>query len=95
MRFSLAIVSSALLAQLALAAPATPTAPSKSNMDIDVSEFKSAQTSPLELKDTFVTFNWKKESEDNTVVDRVFSFELPEAAELQVTDFLQGTLILF
>ncbi|KAG1448781.1 hypothetical protein G6F56_008847 [Rhizopus delemar] len=85
MRFSLAIASSLLLAQLALAAPAA-----KTNMAIDLKEFKNAQISPLAFQDSFETFNWKKEGEENTVVDRVFSFDLAEPAQLQVTDFLQG-----
>ncbi|CAO3700092.1 unnamed protein product [Rhizopus stolonifer] len=85
MRFSLAIASSLLLAQLALAAPAA-----KTNMAIDLKEFKNAQISPLSFQNSFETFNWKKEGEENTVVDRVFSFDLDEPAQLQVTDFLQG-----
>ncbi|KAI9263057.1 hypothetical protein BY458DRAFT_240671 [Sporodiniella umbellata] len=88
MRFSLAIASSILLAQLAIAAPATSDA--KSNMAIDLKDFQGSQVTPLAFQDTFETFHWKKDGEDNTVVDRVFSFDLTEPAELQVTDFLQG-----
>lgn len=83
MRFSVAFVSTALLAHLALAAPAT----SQSNMAIEAEQF-AAQGS-VELKDTFETFNWKK-TEEESEVDRTFSFDLTQPAELQVTDFLQG-----
>ncbi|ORE02307.1 hypothetical protein BCV72DRAFT_54637 [Rhizopus microsporus var. microsporus] len=85
MRFSLALVSSALLAQLALAAPA-----SQSNMAIPEGDFKSAQVTPLKVQENFSVFHWKKEDGEDATIDRVFSFELNEPAQLQITDYLKS-----
>jgi hypothetical protein len=86
MRFSLAIISAAFLAQLAHAAPAIQDSP---NMAIEASNFKSAQMLNLEMKDTFEPFHWQKVN-NAPVVDRTFKLELKEPAELQITDLFKG-----
>ncbi|KAI8384386.1 uncharacterized protein BYT42DRAFT_643207 [Radiomyces spectabilis] len=84
MRFTLAILSAAYLAQLAATAPTTV-----SNSEIDASQFTSAQISPLEVSEQFQAFNWMV-SESSPVVDRTFTIDLAEPAELQVTDYKLG-----
>ncbi|KAI9256176.1 hypothetical protein BY458DRAFT_578903 [Sporodiniella umbellata] len=82
MRFSIAFASATLLAHLALGAPAT-----QPNMAIESGQFMPQGA--IDLKDSFETFNWKK-TEEGSEVDRTFSFELTQPADLQITDFLQN-----
>lgn len=58
-------------------------------MAVNLNEFEASQISALELKEDFETFHWIKEDQDTTV-DRTFTFELKEPAELQITDFMKG-----
>ncbi|KAG2202431.1 hypothetical protein INT46_001327 [Mucor plumbeus] len=86
MRFcSLALVSAFLLASV------NAIAVYRSNMVIEPETFKVASEAfTLELKEDFETFHWMKETQDSTMVDRTFAFELKEPAELQITDFMMG-----
>lgn len=85
MRFTLTLVSTAMLANMALAAPANP----QQNSEIEVNGFNPAQTAALQLGEQFQPFNWKAEGEQKTV-DRTFSLDLAEPAELQITDYKLG-----
>ncbi|ORY91854.1 hypothetical protein BCR43DRAFT_566186 [Syncephalastrum racemosum] len=85
MRFTLTLVSAAMLANMALAAPANP----QQNSEIEVNGFNPAQTAALQLGEQFQPFNWKAEGEQKTV-DRTFSLDLAEPAELQITDYKLG-----
>lgn len=61
----------------------------QSNMGIDATQFKGEQISKLDMTETFGTFHWKTEK-NGSRVDRVFTLELSEAAEFQITDFMMG-----
>ena len=84
MRFSLSIVSAAMLATLATAAPAAQT-----NYNIELSS-DEAPTEPiaLELGAEFETFNWAADKS----VDRTFTLYLDAPAQLQITDFKLGNV---
>ncbi|CEP09079.1 hypothetical protein [Parasitella parasitica] len=85
MRLCLALISAAVLATV----NATPTTMPKSNMAVDPKEFKALQVSTLELKEDFETFHWIKADQD-AMIDRAFTLDLKEPAELQITDFMMG-----
>ncbi|KAI9321511.1 hypothetical protein BX666DRAFT_1902959 [Dichotomocladium elegans] len=85
MRFSLALVSSAMLATAAFAAPALRS----DNTDMKVSSEAPAAAIPLELGEAFQAFHFSMK-DDRKVVDRTFVLDLPESAELQITDYMLG-----
>ncbi|KAI7872284.1 hypothetical protein BDF14DRAFT_1751609 [Spinellus fusiger] len=79
MRFTLALLSAVFLARMATAVPA---AISNGEQDID---FSSPQVFSLEPNGEYETFNWKSDA-SGSAVDRTFTVELSEPAELMVTD---------
>ncbi|CAO3598678.1 unnamed protein product [Absidia cylindrospora] len=83
MRFTLALVSSALLAT----AMAAPTAPSNSDGESKVAT--TTTSSPLDYGLNFQTFNWATK-DGKTNVDRSFTLDLTEPASFQITDYKLG-----
>lgn len=81
MRFSLSLVSSAMLAGMVIAAP-TQENNSEATKD-------AAQIATLKLGEAFQPFHWKVEGEEKPV-DRTFTLDLAEPAELQITDYKLG-----
>ncbi|CAO3596226.1 unnamed protein product [Absidia cylindrospora] len=85
MRFTLAYVSTALLASVAMAAPSP-----QRNTDGEVNvSARTATPTPLDYDLKFQTFNWATK-EGKTNVDRSFSLDLTEPASLQITDYKLG-----
>lgn len=82
MRFSLSLVSAAMLATLATAAPA-PRA--NNNMEIS-SEAAPSEPIALEMGAEFQTFNWAADKS----IDRTFTLNLDAPASLQITDYKLG-----
>ncbi|KAF7721104.1 hypothetical protein EC973_005405 [Apophysomyces ossiformis] len=63
---------------------------SMGNSEIEAAEINSAgQVIPLEISENFQPFNWKNE-ESETTVDRTFTIDLAEPAQLQITDYKMG-----
>ena len=83
MRFSLSLVSTALLATLATAAPAAV----QKNSELNVAP---AQTVALKMGEQFQPFNWMSVDGETQTVDRTFTLNLAEPAQLQVTDYKMG-----
>ena len=86
MRFSLSLISATMLATLAIAAPTAPQENSNSELD---TEFIPAQNTPLEMSEKFQPFNWMA-VDDAKPVDRTFTLNLAEPAQLQITDYKLG-----
>jgi hypothetical protein len=86
MRFTLAYVSTALLATVAMAAPAA-----QSNSEGEITVSSATTASPLDYDLKFQTFNWATK-DGKTNVDRSFSLDLTEPASFQITDYKLGKL---
>ncbi|KAI9318743.1 hypothetical protein BX666DRAFT_1537447 [Dichotomocladium elegans] len=90
MRFTLAYISAALLASLALAAPATV---HKREADDGAAAAAAppaqVENIALEIGDKFQPFHWDT-ADDVKTVDRKFTFTLTEPAQLQITDYKLG-----
>ncbi|ORZ24698.1 hypothetical protein BCR42DRAFT_95041 [Absidia repens] len=84
MRFTLAYVSTALLASVAMAAPSP-----QRNTEGEVNVSARSTATPLDYDLKFQTFNWATK-EGKTSVDRSFSLDLTEPASLQITDYKLG-----
>lgn len=84
MRFSLSLVSAAMLATLATAAPAPQV---NNNMEIS-SEAAPAEPIALEMGADFQTFNWAADKS----ADRTFTLNLDAPARLQITDYKLGNV---
>lgn len=88
MRFLLAMISATtILSNMVNATP--PPVVGQSNMDMDATQIKGQQTFVLNITEAFETFHWRIEN-NITQIDRVFTLELSEPAEFQITDFLMG-----
>ncbi|KAI7858571.1 hypothetical protein BDC45DRAFT_311776 [Circinella umbellata] len=85
MRFSLSLVSTAMLATLAIAAPAA--VQKNNNSELNVAP---AQTVALKMGEQFQPFNWMSVDGEAQSVDRTFTLNLAEPAQLQVTDYKMG-----
>ncbi|KAI9498266.1 hypothetical protein BDB00DRAFT_801821 [Zychaea mexicana] len=85
MRFSLSLISTAMLATMAMAAPATPQENNNSELDV-----APAQNVALQMGEKFEPFNWMAAEGEGMSADRTFTLNLAEPAQLQITDYKLG-----
>lgn len=91
MRYTLTYVAAAMLASAVMAAPAGQQ--ENNNLEADAN-INGIQKVTLDMGEEFQQFHWQSSGDEKTV-DRTFSLNLAEPAQLQITDYKLGMCFLF